>query len=43
MNKRVTSKDKILEKALLIAKKEGVDNLSIRKLASACDIAIGSV
>ncbi len=43
MNKRVTSRDKILEQALLIAKKEGVDKLSIRKLASACDIAIGSV
>ncbi len=43
MNKRVTSVDKILEQALLIAKKEGVDKLSIRKLAKACDIAIGSV
>lgn len=43
MNKRVTSTDKILETALLIAKKDGVDKLSIRKLASACDIAIGSV
>ncbi len=43
MKKRVTSTDKILEQALLIAKKEGVDKLSIRKLASACEIAIGSV
>lgn len=43
MNKRVTSTDKILEQALLIAKEEGVDKLSIRKLASACGIAIGSV
>ncbi|MBQ8624951.1 MAG: TetR/AcrR family transcriptional regulator [Agathobacter sp.] len=43
MNKRVTTTDKILEQALLIAKKEGVDKLSIRKLASACGIAIGSV
>lgn len=43
MNKRITSTDKILEKALEIAKKEGVDKLSIRKLASACGIAIGSV
>ena len=43
MNRRVTSTDKILEVALLIAKKEGVDKLSIRKLASACGIAIGSV
>lgn len=43
MNHRVTSKDIILEKALFIAKKEGVDKLSIRKLATACDIAVGSV
>ena len=43
MNKRVTSSEVILEKALLIAKKEGVDKLSIRKLAAACDIAVGSV
>ncbi len=43
MNKKVTSTDKILQQALLIAKKEGVDKLSIRKLASACDIAVGSV
>jgi len=43
MNRRVTSTDIILEKALLIAKKEGVDKLSIRKLATACGIAIGSV
>lgn len=43
MNHRVTSTDKILEQALIIAKKEGVDKLSIRKLASACNIAIGSV
>lgn len=43
MNKRVTSTDKILEQALLIAKREGVDKLSIRKLSTACGIAIGSV
>jgi len=43
MNRRVTSTDKILEQAMLIAKKEGVDKLSVRKLASACGIAIGSV
>ena len=43
MNRRVTTTDKILEQALMIAKKEGVDKLSIRKLASACGIAIGSV
>ena len=43
MNKRVTSTDYILEQALQIAKKEGVDKLSIRKIASTCGIAIGSV
>ena len=43
MNRRVSSRDKILEKAMQIAKKEGVDKLSIRKLSSACGIAIGSV
>lgn len=43
MNRRITSREKILEHALEIAKKEGVDKLSIRKLASACNIAIGSV
>ena len=43
MNRRVTSTDQILEVALLIAKKEGVDKLSIRKIATACGIAVGSV
>ena len=32
-----------LEKALLIAKREGVDKLSIRKIATSCGIAVGSV
>ena len=43
MNKRCTTTDIILEQALLIAKQEGIDKLSIRKIASACGIAIGSV
>lgn len=43
MNRRVTSTDIILEQALQIAKREGVDKLSVRKLASACGIAIGSI
>ena len=43
MNRRITTTDKILEQALIIAKREGIDKLSIRKLASACGIAIGSV
>lgn len=43
MNHRVTSQSEILEKALDIAKKEGVDKVSIRKLSNACGIAIGSI
>ena len=43
MKPRVTSQEKILEQAMEIAKKEGVDKLSVRKLSSACGIAIGSV
>lgn len=43
MNRRVITTDKILEEALVLAKKEGVDKLSVRKLASACGIAIGSI
>lgn len=43
MNHRVTSKEIILEKALELAIKEGVDQLSIRKLSKACGIAIGSI
>ena len=43
MKPRVTSQEKILEQAMEIAKKEGVDNLSVRKLSAACGIAIGSV
>lgn len=40
---RVISADQISQKALQIAQEEGVNNLSIRKLSSACNIAIGSV
>jgi AcrR family transcriptional regulator len=43
MKPRVTSQEKILEQAMEIAKREGVDKLSVRKLSSACGIAIGSV
>lgn len=43
MNHRVTTKEQILEQAMAIAVREGVDSVSIRKLASACGIAIGSV
>ena len=43
MNHHVTTKEEILEKALDIAIKEGVDKVSIRKISRACGIAIGSV
>lgn len=43
MNHRVISKEQILEKAMEIALREGVDRVSIRKLAAACGIAVGSV
>lgn len=43
MNKKVTTKEAILEHALNIAKREGVDNVSIRKLAKECGIAVGSM
>lgn len=43
MNHRVTSKDQILDRAMEIAVSEGVDAVSIRRLATACGIAIGSV
>lgn len=43
MNHRVSSREKILEKTMEIAIKEGVDKVSIRKIASACQIAVGSV
>lgn len=43
MKQHVTTREEILEKALEIAKRDGVDKVSIRKLASACGIAIGSV
>lgn len=43
MNHHVTTKEEILEKALEIAMREGIDKVSMRKLSSACEIAIGSV
>lgn len=43
MNHRVTSKDQILDVATDIALKEGIDCLSVRKVAAACGIAVGSV
>lgn len=43
MNHRVTSKDQILDVAADIALKDGIDSLSVRKVATACGIAVGSV
>lgn len=43
MNHRVTSQEQILEQAMNIAVREGVDQVSMRKLAAACGIALGSV
>lgn len=43
MKQHVTSQEQILEKTMEIAIREGVDAVSIRKLAVACNIAIGSV
>lgn len=43
MNHRVSSEEVILEKTMEIAMREGVDKISIRKVAAACGIAVGSV
>ena len=43
MRQKVTSKEEILDAAMEIAIKEGVDQVSIRKLAKACGIAVGSM
>lgn len=43
MNKRVTSREHILEHATRLALEQGIDYISIRKVAKDCDIAIGSI
>ena len=43
MRQKVTSKEQILDAAMEIAICEGVDHVSVRKLASACGIAVGSM
>lgn len=43
LKQRVTSQEEILEHALNIAIEEGVDKVSIRKLAASCNIAVGSM
>jgi AcrR family transcriptional regulator len=43
MNRRVTSKEQILDRAMEIAVEEGVDAVNIRRLSATCGISIGSV
>ena len=43
MKQSVTTKEEILEHALNIAIEEGVDKVSIRKLAASLNIAVGSM
>ena len=43
MKQKVTTREAILEHALAIAKREGVDQVSSRKLAKECGIAVGSM
>lgn len=43
MPKQVIDKDKLIDQAYTIAAREGISALSVRKLAAACGIAVGSV
>ena len=43
MPKQVIDKDKLIDQAYSIAAREGISALSVRKLAGACGIAVGSV
>lgn len=43
MRKKCTSKEEIRAAALAIAVRDGIDKVSIRKLADACGIAVGSM
>lgn len=43
MRQKVTSREKILDAAMEIAIREGVDHVSIRKLARSCGIGLGSM
>lgn len=43
MLKRVIDKDKLIDQTYAIAAREGISALSVRKLAAACGIAVGSV
>lgn len=43
MPKQVIDKGKLIDQAYAIAAREGISSLSVRKLAAACGIAVGSV
>ena len=43
MPKQIIDKDKLIDQAYSIAAHEGISALSVRKLAAACGIAVGSV
>lgn len=43
MKPHVTTKEAILEQAIIIAKREGIEQVNIRKLATACNMAVGSM
>ena len=43
MRQKTTSKEEILDAAMAIALKDGIDQVSIRKLAKECNIAVGSM
>ena len=43
MPNQVIDKDKLIDQAYAIAAREGISALSVRKLAAACGIAVGSV
>ena len=43
MNKSVTSRDKILEECKQIVIEDGLNGINIRKVASRCNTAVGSI
>lgn len=43
INYKTTSREEILKKAFAIARRDGIDGLTIRKLAKECDFAVGSM
>lgn len=43
MRQKVTSREEIKDEALKIAVRDGIDRVSVRKLAEACGIGVGSM